>query len=91
MPLTVITHTSDRRPAYICRVCKEAVFARGEETAFERHVVRCANRHEDELRALSLRAKAPFFFDPRDASRDQDLERWTKAHRDEILENRKKM
>jgi hypothetical protein len=91
MPITVITHTSDRRPKYICRVCREAVFAKGEESAFERHVVRCAKEHEDELRALSLRVKAPFFFDPASPSRDQDLERWTKAHRAEILEDRKKM
>jgi hypothetical protein len=90
--ITVILHTSDRRPKWICNVCQEAAFAEDEHRQFERHVVRCAAAHEERLREMSLRHKAPFLFDPQNEdARDVDHEAWVKEHRSEVLEGRKKL
>lgn len=90
--ITVILHNSDRRPAFICNVCQEAVFAKDEHRAFERHVIRCAAANEDKLRQMSLRNKAPALFDPQNEdARDVAHEAWVKEHHDEVLEGRKKL
>lgn len=36
------------RPGFVCRVC-HAEFAKGDVSAYERHVVRCGEEHHDRL------------------------------------------
>lgn len=77
------------RPRYRCECCPERTpFWDGEERAFERHVVACAARHDEQLRALSWRQRAPAIFDPQ-VSGDVELGRWIAVHRDALLEGRK--
>jgi len=48
-------------PKFFCRICKAPFW---EMPKYERHVTRCGNENEDELRANSPTAKLPFVFDP---------------------------
>jgi hypothetical protein len=89
VPITVILHNSDRRPKWICNVCQEACFAEDEHRAFERHVIRCAQEHEAELRDLSPREKAPALFDPQNGdARDVEYEAWVKSYAKSILQGK---
>lgn len=91
MGLIVVRH-ADRKPKWICNVCRSrgevTVFAEDEHAAFERHVVACAERHADHLRAFSMRNKAPYLFDPRTAG-DVERHEWVRQHADAILHGRK--
>jgi uncharacterized C2H2 Zn-finger protein len=88
MGLTVV-RMSPGEPKFRCLVC-QAVFYEGEHRAYERHVVGCAQRNEAELRAMSLRERAPALFDP-ERSGDVELGKWIRLHRTELLEGRKKL
>lgn len=79
----------DEAPAYRCLVCK-AGFVRGQERAYEQHVVRCADRNEEELRERSFREKAPGLFDPF-RSGDVELGSWIRAHSAAIVHGRKRI
>lgn len=87
MGLIVVTKDDGRQPRYKCLCCGTAEFYEGEETAYEQHVVACSNRHEAELRSMSLRVKAPGIFDP-DESGDVEFGRWVRANRKALLEGR---
>lgn len=93
VPLIVVRDAS-RRPRYVCRIChmrgERSVFYDGEETAYERHVVACANRHEDELRSRSARVISPALFDP-DQSGDVEFGRWIFDNREALIEGRLKL
>ncbi len=77
------------KPAYGCVAC-DAVFYKGEETAFERHVIRCSDENFEEMRAESLRAKAPGLFDP-NVSGDVEFGKWVRRNRKALIEGRLKM
>lgn len=51
---------SKARRTHVCRVCGTRLY----KDEYERHVVACSNRNEDQLRANSPRTKLPFVFDP---------------------------
>ena len=88
MGLTVI-RMDPGEPRYRCLVC-QAVFYDGEHRAYERHVVACAEQNDEALRGMSLRSKAPALFDPF-VSGDVERGQWIRAHRDALLEGRKKL
>lgn len=67
--------TSVDPPKFACAVCK-AKFKAHEGALFERHVVRCADQHEAELRERSLRVRAPGLFG--DEAFDPEYERWVR-------------
>lgn len=79
----------------VCAIC--AHFGRTtrfmlpeESAAYERHFHHCSERHMAELRATdTLAGKAPALFGP--TSGDVELREWLRTHRDEVLENRKKV
>ncbi len=89
MGLIVVRH-NDREPAYRCLCCSDGIFYEGEERAYEGHVILCAKRHDAEMEAESLRSKAPAIFDPF-VSGDVELDRWVRVHREELLEDRKRI
>ncbi len=89
MGLIVVRH-NDREPAYRCLCCSDGIFYEGEERAYEQHVVLCSKRHDEEMRAQSLREKAPHIFDP-GVSGDVELDRWVRVHREALLEDRLRM
>ena len=95
MGLVVIRSVAAGEPQWRCLVCGTP-FYDGEMTAYVRHVagavgqVGCHERHEDELRAQSLRVKAPALFDPF-VSGDVELGRWIKAYGPAILSGRMKL
>lgn len=84
----LIVRDNAREPRYRCLCCDDAIFYEGEETAYERHVVACSNRHDEELRGRSLRVKAPGIFDPFQSG-DVELERWIRVNRGLLLEGRR--
>jgi hypothetical protein len=90
MGLIVVTQDDGRKPRYKCLCCEVAVFFEGEETAYERHVVACSNRHDLEMRSMSLRVKVPAIFDPNESG-DVEFGRWVRRHRRALLEGRLKM
>lgn len=53
--------TSVDPPKYVCLLCR-ARFKKSQAAAYEAHVIRCSNRHEAEIHALSPRTKAPGIF-----------------------------
>jgi len=77
-------------PRYRCLCCNDAVFFAGEESAYEAHVVACSRRHDEEMRAQSLRAKAPGIFDPFQSG-DVEFGQWIRRHRAELIEGRRKL
>lgn len=89
MGLIVVINGREREePRYRCLCCNDADFYEGEERAYETHVVACANRHDEELRAQSMRARAPGIFDP-NVSGDVELERWYRRNLPLLREGRK--
>ncbi len=85
MSLIVVSRLGEK-PGFLWRVCGTQL-GQGE---YERHVVRCSKRHEEELRARSWRVKNPYLFDPNVVG-DVEFERWVQANRKAILDGRKKM
>lgn len=69
---------------FICRVpsCRAALTGR----EYERHVVECSKRHEDELRDLSVRERVPWLTGPL----DPELDEWIRDNRDAVVEGRKR-
>lgn len=55
--------SSVKAPRYRCHICG-ADFHEDEASAWTRHVVKCAKRHEMEIREASPRYQAPGFYDP---------------------------
>lgn len=91
MGLLIIGAGSERDPKYRCLCCPEqVVFYEGEERAYEQHVVACARRHDEGLRAQSLRVKVPGIFDPF-VSGDVEFGVWVRANRRALIEGRLKM
>jgi len=62
-------------PAYFCRLCR-STFNDREERAYERHVVRCGNDHEQEIHEMSMKTKAPGL-----VVGDEEKEAWARRHR----------
>lgn len=89
MGLIVVMKGQERTPRYRCIAC-DTVFYDGEETLYERHVVKCSETHDEALRAESPRTQMPGICDPF-KSGDVELERWISANRDLLLEDRKKL
>lgn len=87
MGLIVVTSNKDRVPRYRCLAC-DTVFYVGEETFYERHVVACSAKHDEQLRADSLRTRMPGIFDPF-VSGDVELERWYRRNLPLLREGRK--
>jgi hypothetical protein len=90
-------HPYLRDELYYCAVCASERRAQGDDPLgftkaeaeqYQRHVVDCAARHEEELRGLSLREQAPGVFG--DEGWDVEQERWIKEHAEQILEGRLK-
>ena len=83
-----------RTPKYRCLICKargeRSVFYEGEERAYERHVARCYDANEAELRMQSMREKAPGLFDP-NRSGDVELGQWIRQHRQSLIRGGKKL
>jgi hypothetical protein len=76
------------KPRYRCECCPERTpFWDGEERAYERHVVACSQRHDEEMRGESLRVKAPGIFDP-EQSGDVEFGKWIRQNREALLEDR---
>lgn len=90
MSLLVVVRHNHREPKFRCLACNEWVGYEGEERAYEAHVVACANRHDAELRAQSMREIAPKVWDP-NVSGDVEFERWVRQYRVPLLEGRMKM
>lgn len=67
---------------YVCRICRAAL----KESERVPHAMSCANRHEDELREMSLRTKAPWILEPL----DPELDAWIKENIEAIEEGRKR-
>lgn len=76
-------------PKFRCRVCGQP-FSEDESRVYETHVIACANTHEADLRALSLRERLPALYDP-EQSGDVDYGKWVRANRKAIIEGRLKM
>ncbi len=55
------TVTSLDPPKFVCLVCRTP-FAEREFAAYQRHVAKCVKENEADLRAASLREKAPGIF-----------------------------
>lgn len=85
---------TEGRRVYYCQAClttgRETVFYEGEEVAWRRHVIACAERNEQDLQEHSMRVKAPYLFDPAVAG-DVDLYNYVQRHGREIMEGRKKL
>lgn len=90
MSLLVVVRHNAREPKYRCLCCKEWVGYEGEQRAYETHVVACADRRDEELRAESWRVKAPGIFDP-NVSGDVELDKWVRRNRALLLEDRLKL
>jgi hypothetical protein len=90
LPSGLIVATSLEPPAGQCMVC-EAVFTAREcrpGGEYEKHVAKCSDQHETELRAMSLSEKLPWLYGP-DAI-DRELEDWVHRRRGAIIEGRVK-
>lgn len=87
MGLLIIGAAESRPPKYKCLCCNTAVFYEGEDRAYERHVVACSAKHEEEMREQSPREKTAHFL----GRGDTELEGWVRKHRGLILEGRKQM
>lgn len=85
----IIVRDPHRKIAFRCLVCG-ADFYDDEHTAYERHVVSCAEDNDEHLRAQSLRVKAPALFDP-EQSGDVEFQKWVRANKEAILADRLKM
>lgn len=70
---------------FYCTVCKEG-FTADEAEKYQRHVVDCAKKNEDELRKLSMREVAPGIFG--DEGWDTEFEKWVRDNSEAILEDR---
>lgn len=68
---------SVRAPKFECMVCGQARFYEDELAAYERHVAKCSEQHEDAIAAASPRSEGPF---SDDAGFDVELEAWAKRH-----------
>ena len=92
--LYIVGDTGLREAKYRCLICKQrgeqSVFYEGEEREYERHVARCYDANEAELRMQSAREKAPGLFDPR-RSGDVELGDWIAANRQSLLRGGKKL
>jgi hypothetical protein len=86
MSLIVISR-DELAPKWECYVCGGTFHTLG---VFQRHIVRCSDQHEEELLALSWRAKNPHLFDP-NVSGDVEFGRWVRENRQAILDGRLKM
>jgi hypothetical protein len=73
----------------ICRICKAVYWLPGEQRAFDRHVVDCFDRNEQEVRDRSLRIKNPLLFDPLGEGGD-DLAQWMRRNRQAVLDGKLK-
>ena len=82
--LIVITNNEDREPAFRCMACGLPFFEQ-ERTFYQRHVVACSAKHEQEMRAESIRERMPGL-----ATLD-DYDVWISKHRDELIAGRKKL
>lgn len=91
-------HPYLREEVYYCACCSgERIadgldplgFTRGEAEQYQRHVVDCAARHEDELRDRSLRQKAPGIFG--EEGWDGEFEQWVRDNADALKEGRLKL
>lgn len=95
VPMVVVRkQPSENQRWGVCTICRE--FGRvtrfmlpEESTAYERHFHACSERHAAELHARTVPGKAPALFGPR--SGDVELREWLAAHRDEVLEGRKRV
>ena len=87
MGLLIIGASEDRPKLATCLDC-DTPFYVGEERAYEQHVLLCSARHEDEMRAASLREREPGIFGE---GPEPDLERWVKVNAKKIIEGRLKM
>ena len=76
-----------KKPKYLCTLCP-MVFYEGEESLYERHVIR-GHSHE-ELREHSLQAQAPGIFDPNHESGDVEWGRWIERNNRERPEQWRK-
>lgn len=85
----IIVRDSSRKLAYRCLICG-AEFYDDEHGDYERHVVSCSDTHFEELRGMSLRAKAPALFDP-EQSGDVEFQKWVRANKRAILDGSLKM
>lgn len=90
MSVLIVVRNHAPEPDYFCLCCNEASFVKGEERAYEQHVIRCSGAHDEAMRAESLRARMPGFFDPEVAG-DVEFERWVRANSGALLEGRMRM
>lgn len=65
-----------------------ARFHRDQRELWERHSIRCSERHEEEERAMSLRTSMGVFGGE---AVIPDLEEWVARNRTELIEKRKKL
>lgn len=90
----IVVRDKARRPKFRCMVpdCG-AVFYDGEERAYERHCIGCAERNHTKVVAQSVRHRAPDLFDELHPSYNGDLalQRWIARNRDAVIEGRKKL
>lgn len=87
--LIIPSSVADREPpVFFCAVCKEG-FGKSKAADYQRHVVACAERHEDDLRAMSPRAKAPGIFG--DEGWDVEFEQWVRDNKRGIIDGKVKM
>lgn len=84
MGLIVVTNNEDREPAFRCMAC-DMPFFEGERTFYHRHVVACSAKHEPQMRAESIRERAPELV----ALDEYDV--WIRRNRAELIEGRKKL
>jgi hypothetical protein len=87
MGLLIIGATETRPPLARCLGCGTRFFV-GEETAYEKHVIRCSERHEEQMHAASLREQHPMIFGD---GPEPDLERWVRVNGGLLREGRKKL
>lgn len=76
------------RPVLFCRVCGEG-YPERDRAGYERHVVRCADEHQDQLAELRLSARLPAIYG--EDTIDRELEGWVDEHRVELIEGRKRL
>lgn len=87
MSLVVICGRDELAPKWECFCCGGTFHVLG---VFQRHIQKCSDQHEDDIRALSWRAKNPELFDPQ-VMGDVEFERWIRDNRQAIIEGRLKM
>lgn len=75
-------------PDMRCLLCG-CPFWKDQRGRYERHIVQCVKANEERIHGLRPAVKNPHIFSGR--AYDPDLKRWIERHKQEIVEDRKRL